>query len=79
MKSTGIVRQVDELGRVVIPMELRRTLNIGEKDPLEIYTEGELIILKKNEPNCLFCGDSKALVKFHEKLICRVCVEDVKK
>ncbi|MGB4041206.1 MAG: AbrB/MazE/SpoVT family DNA-binding domain-containing protein, partial [Bacillota bacterium] len=58
MKSTGIVRKVDELGRVVIPIELRRTMQIAEKDPLEIYVDGEKIILKKYEPACIFCGDA---------------------
>ena len=61
MKSTGIVRKVDELGRVVIPIELRRTLTIGEKDALEIFTEGETIILKKYEPACIFCGQAKGV------------------
>jgi transcriptional pleiotropic regulator of transition state genes len=50
MKSTGIVRKVDDLGRIVIPIELRRTLNIAERDSLEIYVEGPAIILKKYEP-----------------------------
>jgi transcriptional pleiotropic regulator of transition state genes len=56
MKSTGVVRRVDELGRIVIPMELRRTLNIGEKDPLEIFVAEDMIILKKYTPGCIFCG-----------------------
>lgn len=56
MKATGIVRKVDELGRVVIPIELRRTLGIGEKDPLEIFVDGEEIILRKYEPCCVLCG-----------------------
>jgi len=56
MKSTGVVRKVDELGRVVIPIELRRTLGIAEKDALEIYVDHEKIILKKYEPACIFCG-----------------------
>ncbi|MCG8482598.1 MAG: AbrB/MazE/SpoVT family DNA-binding domain-containing protein, partial [Clostridia bacterium] len=56
MKATGIVRKVDELGRVVLPIELRRNLNIEIKDPLEIYVDGEMIILKKYAPACIFCG-----------------------
>ena len=56
MKSTGIVRKVDELGRIVLPIELRRTLDIDVKDALEIYVEGSQIILKKYEPACVFCG-----------------------
>ena len=61
MKSTGIVRRVDELGRVVIPIELRNKFGIAEKDPIEIYVDGSNIILKKYEPNCIFCGNSKKL------------------
>jgi len=61
MKSTGIVRKVDELGRVVLPIELRRTLDIAEKDALEIYVDEESIILKKYEPACIFCDNAKAL------------------
>ena len=57
MKSTGIVRKVDELGRVVLPIELRRNLNIEEKDSLEIYVDGNSVILKKYEPDCIFCGN----------------------
>ena len=55
MKSTGIIRKVDELGRVVIPIEIRNQFNIVEKDPIEIYVDGSSIILKKFEPNCIFC------------------------
>ena len=58
MKSTGIVRKVDELGRIVLPIELRRTLDIAEKDSIEIYVDGSSIILKKYEPTCVFCGDA---------------------
>ena len=59
MKATGIVRKVDELGRIVLPIELRRTLNIEIKDPLEIYVDGESIMLKKYQPACVFCGSSR--------------------
>ena len=55
MKSTGIVRKVDELGRIVLPIELRRTLDIAEKDALEIFVEGDNIILHKYHPSCVFC------------------------
>ena len=78
MKSTGIVRKVDELGRVVIPIELRRTLNIGEKDALEIYVDGPQIILKKYEPACIFCGQAKDIHNFKGKNICPSCVEELK-
>lgn len=79
MKSTGIVRKVDELGRVVIPIELRRTLNIEEKDSLEIYVDGEHIILKKYEPACIFCGNAKDITNYKGKNICPVCMEELKK
>jgi len=73
MKSTGIVRKVDELGRVVIPIELRRTLGIDEKDALEIYVDSEKIILKKYEPACVFCGNAGDITHFKGKNVCREC------
>lgn len=78
MKSTGIVRKVDELGRVVIPIELRRTLNIAEKDALEIYVDGEHIILKKYEPACIFCGNARDVVNYKGKNICPKCFDEIK-
>lgn len=78
MKSTGIVRRVDELGRVVIPIELRRTLEIAEKDALEIYVDGEQIILKKYQPACIFCGNAKDVKNFKGKNICKTCLEEIK-
>lgn len=79
LKSTGIVRKVDELGRVVLPIELRRTLNIAEKDALEIYVDGETVILKKYEPACIFCGNAKNITIYKGKNICTECVTDIKK
>ena len=73
MKSTGIVRRMDELGRVVIPIEIRNQFNIAEKDPMEIYVDGSSIILKKFEPNCIFCGNTKNLLEYNDKLICEKC------
>lgn len=73
MKSTGIVRRVDELGRVVIPIELRRTLGIEEKDALEIYVDEERIVLKKYQPACVFCGNATDTQYYRGKLVCRVC------
>ncbi|MDI6812966.1 MAG: AbrB/MazE/SpoVT family DNA-binding domain-containing protein [Desulfitobacteriaceae bacterium] len=73
MKSTGIVRKVDELGRVVLPIELRRTLGIEEKDALEIYVDQEKIILKKYEPACVFCGNASDVQIFRGKNVCREC------
>lgn len=73
MKSTGIVRKVDNLGRIVLPIELRRTLNIDLKDSIEIFTEGECIILKKYEPTCILCGDGKGILEYRGKRICNNC------
>ncbi len=73
MKSTGIIRRVDELGRVVIPIELRNKFDIKEKDALEIYVDGSSIVLKRFEQNCIFCGSSKELLNFNDKLICKNC------
>jgi transcriptional pleiotropic regulator of transition state genes len=79
MKSTGIVRKVDELGRVVIPIELRRTLRIDEKDALEIYVDGEKIILKKYEPACIFCGNAEGVRSFRDRNVCKSCLDSMKK
>lgn len=79
MKSTGIVRKVDELGRVVLPIELRRTLDIAEKDSLEIYVDGNTIILKKYEPACIFCGNAKDVISYKGKNICSNCMDELKK
>jgi len=78
MKSTGVVRRVDELGRVVIPIELRRTMEIAEKDALEIYVDGECIMLKKYQPACIFCGNAKDVVNIKGKNICSDCLAEIK-
>ena len=75
MKSTGIVRKVDELGRVVIPIEIRNKFDIAEKDPIEIYVDGSSIVLKKYEPNCIFCGSTKNLIAYKDKLVCSKCAQ----
>jgi transcriptional pleiotropic regulator of transition state genes len=74
MKSTGIVRKIDPLGRIVLPMELRKTLNINEKDPLEIFVDGASIILSKYEPACVFCSRVKGNIVFEGKNICSDCL-----
>ena len=74
MKSTGIIRKVDDLGRIVLPIELRRTLDIAERDELEIYMENDQIILRKYEPACIFCGCDRRLVCHAGKNVCRDCV-----
>ncbi len=78
MKSTGIVRKVDELGRIVIPIELRRTLGVDERDPMEIYVNEETIVLKKFESSCVFCGKTKELTRFRNKNICDMCLNELK-
>ena len=79
MKATGIIRRVDELGRVVLPIELRNKFGITEKDPLEIYVDGSAIVLKKYESSCIFCGSSKKLTSYEDKLICDKCAEKISK
>lgn len=79
MKATGIVRKVDELGRIVLPIELRRTLDIDIKDPIEIYVEGTSIVLRKYEPSCVFCGSSKKVETFRGKNICAACRAEITK
>ena len=79
MKATGIVRKVDELGRVVLPIELRRNLDINEKDALDIYVDEDKIILKKYEPACIFCNQSVDTVVYKGKNICANCLAELKK
>ncbi|BBB89975.1 MAG TPA: AbrB/MazE/SpoVT family DNA-binding domain-containing protein [Methylomusa anaerophila] len=74
MKATGIVRKMDELGRVVIPIELRRTFGIEEKDGLEIYVHNDRIILRKYEPACVFCGNADEVINFKGKNVCKDCL-----
>ncbi len=78
MKSLGIVRRVDELGRVVIPIELRRTKYIEHDDSLEIFIEGESIILKKYAPSCIFCAEAGEISLHKGKNICKVCREELR-
>ena len=79
MKSTGIVRKVDELGRIVLPIELRRTMDIAEKEAIEVYVDGASIILRKYEPTCIFCGDAKNVINYRGKNICPNCLKEMKK
>ena len=75
MKSTGIVRKVDELGRIVLPIEMRRTLGVNTKDALEMYTEKDSLVLKKYSPACVFCGSTQDNVEYRGKRVCRSCIE----
>lgn len=77
MKSTGIIRKVDELGRIVLPIEIRRTLDIQEKDELEIFMENDQIVLQKFEPSCIFCASSEGLVSYHGKNVCQECIQNM--
>ena len=75
MKATGIIRKVDGLGRLVLPIELRRTMGIEIKDPVEIFVDKEYIMLKKYEPSCVICGSTDALIEYRGKNVCRNCIE----
>ena len=77
MKYTGITRPVDELGRIVIPKEIRNSLKIKTKDLLEIHIEGDMIVLKKNEEKCILCGSGEELLPYNDKLVCRACCESL--
>ena len=78
MKATGIVRKIDDLGRIVLPIELRRTLGISDRDSLEIYVDDNNIVLKKYAPACIFCGSSEGIVSYKDKTVCAACVEALK-
>ena len=78
MKATGLVRRVDELGRIVLPIELRRTLEIEERDALEVYVDGSSIVLKKYQPACIFCGNAKNMTTYKGKNICPACLRQLK-
>jgi len=77
MKATGIVRKVDELGRIVLPIELRRIMGIAEKDPLEIYVDGDTVVLKKYQAACIFCDSAHDVVNFKGKNICADCLKEL--
>ncbi len=79
MKATGMIRKVDELGRIVLPVELRRALDIAERDELEIFLEDGQIILRKFEPSCIFCASSRDLVTYQGKNVCRCCIRNMAK
>ncbi len=79
MKSTGIVRQIDKLGRVVLPVELRRKLDIDQDSSLEIFVDGDNIVLKKYQPACVFCGEASDVVSYKGRNICRSCLMELGK
>ena len=79
MKATGIVRPVDALGRIVLPIELMRTLDITTEDALEIFTDGQSIVLKKYQPSCVFCGEADNVTMVKGKYICKDCLKELKR
>lgn len=79
MKSLGIIRRVDELGRIVLPIETRKLMGLEPKDGVEIFVEDDRIILKKYQPACIFCGEVDDVLNYRDKKICRECLERLKK
>ncbi len=77
MKSTGIVRKLDELGRIVLPIELRRTFDLSVKDPIEIYTDDDMIILKKFQRTCVFCNSAENVVESKGRTVCTECLNEL--
>ena len=75
MKSIGVVRQLDSLGRIVIPIELRRTLNLSVKDSVEIFVDGDQIVLKKFNSGCIFCGGTREVITYKGKPVCGKCLK----
>lgn len=78
MKSTGIVRKIDKLGRIVIPSEIRSELDISDSSSLEIFIDGKHVLLKKCEDSCIFCDSNENLISYKEKLICPTCLNGLK-
>lgn len=78
MHSTGIFRRVDGLGRFVLPKELRKSLDIKQNDYLQIFLEGDTIILRKSQDNCILCGSNENLTDFHDKRVCTKCIDELK-
>ena len=79
MKPTGIVRNIDELGRIVVPKEMRKALDITDNDPVEIAMEGDRIVLRKKVASCVFCGSEGEYVVFKSKRVCKSCLEEIAK
>lgn len=77
MKTTGMVRKMDSLGRVVLPIELRRTLGIDIKDPIEIYVDKDMVILRKYNPGCIFCGEVGDTLEMSNKPVCLKCARTI--
>lgn len=78
MKAVGIVRKLDRLGRIVIPMELRRTYDLQIGSPVEIFVDGRGIVLRKHQPYCIFCGETEDIMQIHEKNVCKACLDAIR-
>ena len=78
MESTGIIRRMDDLGRIVIPIELRRVLGISDRDHMDIYVRDDAIILRRLEPSCVFCTSREDLIDYKEKMICGACLKELR-
>lgn len=79
MKSTGIIRRVDEMGRLVLPIELRASMEINPKDALEIFVKEDMVVLKKYYPACHFCGNAENVKHFKGKIVCQDCIDEMGK
>lgn len=79
MKATGFIRIIDEVGRITLPIDIRNALGIDNRDALELFTEGNTIILRKYEPACIFCGETKNVTMFKNKQVCANCLAEMKK
>lgn len=79
MRATGIVRKIDELGRIVLPIEIRNNLDIKSRDSIEIFIDGDKIILKKYNPACIFCGNAENVILYKDKLVCKDCINSLYK
>ena len=77
MKSNGIVRKIDELGRIVLPVNLRRELNIGPNDMVEVYSDEEKIIVKKHIKSCVFCGSEENIIDVNSRSVCKMCTGEI--
>ncbi|KOA94258.1 AbrB/MazE/SpoVT family DNA-binding domain-containing protein [Clostridium botulinum] len=80
MKATGVVRKIDSLGRIVLPKELRKTLDVQEnRTSMEIFIQGEDVILRKHEPACVFCGEARNVINYKGKNICGCCLKELRR
>ena len=77
MKSTGFIKKIDSLGRIVIPKPVRKTLGVERLDDIQFFVEGDTVILKKYEPSCVFCGSDNDTVTFHDKCVCKYCIKEL--